>query len=345
MRPAVIPVQGAAGPFKSSAFSPVLVGVVGSCSSAIKPPTCPRAANGFYGFGGLTSFGSGLGSGYYSSASTLNPTLAPSQTILTGLARRISNMALTEIEYSVGERSLITATGTYGTLHFLDPGYIDNRIWSFLIGYNHLMSRRTEIGITYVQTSFGYGALNQEQLYRSLMLAYGYQLTGKLSLQLSGGLGASQVTNPPGAAVTKSFLSTFDSLQYRSEKVNAQIIFSRYISGGSGVLAGAETDWAQLTLGRQLSRKFNGSLNFGYQHNQPLSQENILQSQTRIAYWQAGASLSYEMGRYMSFYMNYDFQRQVSNAPLCFNSNCGTVFLRHVAGMGLNFHARPIKIR
>jgi hypothetical protein len=176
------------------------------------------------------------------------------------------------------------------------------------------------------------------------MLAYGYQVTGRLSFELSGGLGASQVANPPGATVTKSFLSTFDSLQYRSKKSSAQILFSRYVSGGSGVLAGAETEGASLTLNRQLSRKLNGSLNFGYDHNQPLSQESILQPQTRTAYWDVGGSLGYEMGRYMSLYMNYDFEREVSTAPLCSSSNCGTHFLRQVAGMGLNFHTRPIRI-
>ena len=305
----------------------------------------PETANGYYGFGGLTSFDSGQGSGFYSSAFAVNPTLAPSQTILTGLSRRLSNMALAEIEYSVGERSVITATGTYGTLHFLDPGYIDNGIWSFLIGYNHMMSRRTEIGITCDQTSFRFGSLNQQQLYRSLMLDYGIQLAGKLSLQLSGGLGANQVTASPVGPVTKAFWSTFVSLLYRSEKVNAQMIYSHYLSGGSGVLIGAETNGAQLMLSRQLSRKFNGSLDFGYQHNQPLSQVTILQPQTRYAYWQGGGSLNYEMGRYTSFYINYSLQREVTNAPVCFTSNCGTVFLRQIAGMGLNLHARPIKIR
>jgi hypothetical protein len=219
-------------------------------------------------------------------------------------------------------------------------------MWSFGIGYNHLMSRHSEIGLEYSQTSFGYGALNQNQLYRNLMLAYGYQLTGKLSFQLSGGLGASQVAVPPGGPVTRSFLSTFDSLRYESKKVHAQMIISRSISGGSGVLVGAETESAALDLGRQLSRKISGSLDFGYFHNEQLSQENTLQPLIRYAYWQAGGSLNYEIARYVSVYMNYDLQRQVSNAtPACASSNCGTAFFRQVAGMGVNFHARPIKIR
>jgi hypothetical protein len=304
----------------------------------------PETGNGFYGFGGLTSFGAGLGSGYYSTSATLNPTLAPSQTILTGFARRISNMALTEIDYNVGERSVITATGTYGTLHFLDPGYIDNQIWSFQFGYNYSVSRRSEVGVTYSQSSFRYGTLNQEQLYRTISLAYGYQLTSRLALQLSVGPGASQVTSLPGGAVTKSFVSTFDSLLYRAEKAHAQIMFARYISGGSGVLVGAETDWAGLEFGRELSRRFSGSVNFGYQHNQPLTQESTAQPLIRTNYWLAGGGLNCEMNRYMSFYVNYDFERQISNTPLCFNGHCGMVILRQVGGVGLNFHARPIKI-
>ena len=304
----------------------------------------PESANAFYGFGGLTSFASGLGSGYYTTGTGLNPTLAPSQAILTGLARRVGNVALTEVQYAAGERSLLSATGTYGILHFLDSGYIDNQIWSVMAGYSHLVSRRSEIGLSYTQTSFRYGSLSPQQLFRGLALSYGYRLSGKLAFQMSGGFGGSEVTLPPARGITKSFVSTFDSLLYQSKKAQVQLSFARYLSGGSGVLVGAETDWAGLDLGRSLSRRTSGSLNAGYQRNQPLRQEGGASAQFKSDYWQAGGNLNYEMSRNVSMYLNYDFQRQLSTTQLCVYGECGTDIYRHVLGLGLNLHARPVKL-
>jgi hypothetical protein len=304
----------------------------------------PETPIGFYGFGGLTSFGGGLGGAALANAPSLGPLFSPDQSILTGTARRLSNSALTQIEYDASGRSSTTATASYGTLQFLEPGFIDSRYWIFMAGYNHRLSQHDEVAVTYAHYYFKFNGPNREFLDRGFSILYGHQITGKFSLQISVAPLVNQIAAPLGGAATKSFLSTFDSLAYRSLKWDAVLSFERMMTGGSGILPGAEMDWEQTTIGRQLSRKIRGSLQLSHAYNQSLAQESTLARRSKYEYWQAGFSLSREFGPHLSTYLNYYAQRQISNTPLCVGSNCTTAFLRQIGGVGINLHARPLKI-
>jgi hypothetical protein len=304
----------------------------------------PESAFGYGGFGGLGSFGGGLGGSYFSSAPTLNPTLEPNQTILTGRSQRLSNVVATQAEYRPGARSALTVTGTYGTLLFLNSPLMDNRYWALLAGYNFALSRRDVLAITYGHFLYQMGAGNREILNRGFQLAYGRKITGRLSLELSGGPMANDIAKPLGGSVLRSFWNTYDSLQYRFRKGSVGISFRRQMTGGSGLLFGAESRVAQFSAGRQLWRTAHFSLDLGHAYNQSLTQETSTSRRTKYETWQGGAMLSRELGQHMSFYLNYNVQRQISNNPLCFGDNCGTVLLRHLGGVGFNWHARPIRL-
>jgi hypothetical protein len=116
------------------------------------------------------------------------------------------------------------------------------------------------------------------------------------------------------------------------------------MTGGSGLLLGAESRVAQFSAGRQLWRTAHFSLDLGHAYNQSLTQETSASRRTKYETWQGGAMLSRELGQHMSFYLNYNVQRQISNNPLCFGDNCGTVLLRHLGGVGFNWHGRPIRL-
>lgn len=304
----------------------------------------PESPFGFAGFGGLESFGGGLGGGYLSSAGQLSPMFMPSQTILTGTARRVSSASIAQVQYNAGSRSAITATGSYGILHFLDSGFISSEYWTVLTGYNHAVTRKDTVAITYAHSWVRFSGVNREILNRGLMLSYGRRITGKLALELSAGSLVNMVAKPMGGSTTHAFWSTYDSLQYQFRKGNLGFSFMRYMTGGSGLLLGAETNLAQMTLGHQLPRRFFGSLSLGHAYSQSLTQDRAAQRDFKYESWQGGSSLSREFGPHTSVYLNYDVQRQISNNPSCFGNNCGRVTLRHVAGVGINLHSRPVRI-
>ena len=304
----------------------------------------PESAFGFGGFGGLGSFGGGSGGSYLADAPALNPTLEPNQTILTGRSERLSNVVATQAEYRPGARSALTVTGTYGTLFFLNSPLMDNRYWALLAGYNFALSRRDVLAITYGHYLYQLGVGNREILNRGFQLAYGRKITGRLSLELSGGPMANDIAKPLGGSVLRSFWTTYDSLQYRFRKGSVGISFRRQMTGGSGLLLGAESRVAELSAGRQFWRTVYASLNLGHAYNQSLTQESSASRRTKYEAWQGGAMLSRELGQHMSLYVNYHVQRQISNDPLCFGDNCGTVRLRHLGGIGINWHGRPMRL-
>ena len=63
--------------------------------------------------------------------SNLNPSFNANQTLYTGRGSRISNSAMTQLQYSASARSSFTFGASYGLLRFLDAGLIETGI-SFL---------------------------------------------------------------------------------------------------------------------------------------------------------------------------------------------------------------------
>jgi hypothetical protein len=121
--------------------------------------------------------------------------------------------------------------------------------------------------------------------------------------------------------------------------------FIRYTTEGSGVLNGAETSVARLSIGRHFWRRFHGSLEIGNTYYKALVQEASEFRRNKIEAWEGGFNLGRELGQTTSLYLNYRLQRQFSNNSLCFASSCGTGLLRHVVGIGFNWHGLPIYIR
>jgi hypothetical protein len=303
----------------------------------------PESPFGFVGFGGLGSLG--LGTSYLNSVPGLSPILQPNQTILTGNARRLSNSAVVQLQYSPTGRSAFTVTADYGTLHFLDSGFIDSNYWTIVGGYNYALTRHDFVAITYVQTTFQLD-VNSHILTRGFQAQYGRKLSARLNLQLSAGPIFNRVTVPSAAPFTGSSWSTLDSLQYRlSEKSDWGIFFSRYTSAGSGVLVGAESDWAQFTFDRRLSRNYYGSATTGYARNRSLTGQAGTNGGYKFDSWQGGFNLSRQFGRFTSVYVNYTLQRQISDQPVCFGSGCRTGFLRHVVGLGVDWHGKPMRLQ
>jgi len=306
----------------------------------------PEAAYGFSGFSGLQSFGGGSGGNFLGNNVSVNPELLSSQSAITGFSRRYSGSSIAEIDYSPGTgRSTFTATGTYGLLHFVDPGFIDNHYWTFIGGYNYRVSRSDEIGITYIHDLLGFKAQGEGVLVRGLGLSYEHKLTRNLSVSVSVEPVADEILQPGGHQVTKVLYGTNDFLRYRSRKIDLEARYFRYTSPGAGLLFGARSDNTELTFGRQLTRRSHGGLEFGHVFSQALLPPSSGQPASQFETWEAGANLSREVGERASIYANYQFQRQASNRVECFGNACGITYLRYIVGVGLNWHGRPIRIR
>ncbi len=304
----------------------------------------PEGSTGYGGFGGISSFAGGMGGGAMASAPALNSGFSPNQSIYGGLARRFSNLALSEFSYVVGPRTTLTATGMFGTQQFLTPGNIDERYWTVMMGYNRTFGRSNEVAVTYEEMHFNFGASQQEFLSRGASILYGRQISPKLAVELSVAPMAREISVPQTGSTTNFFIGTYDSLGYRALRWGGTLSFDRTLAGGAGVLAGAEMTMVMASLGRQLSRRVYGSLSMAYADNRSLAQSSSGVPQPAYDYVQAGVNLTHELGQHTSIYVNYYVQRQISNTPLCEGASCSTLYFQHVGGIGINWHARPLKI-
>lgn len=302
----------------------------------------PEGSLGYTVFAGLSTFAGGMGGGAMASAPALNSAFSPNQSIYGGYAERLSNMALSEFEYIVGARTTLTFTGTFGTQQFLTPGYIDQRYWSVMTGYNRAIGRSNEIALAYDEMHYNFGASQPGFLTRGGSFLYGRRISSRFSVQLSVAPMAREIPFFIFGTITSFYLGTYDSVNYRSLRWDGALLFDRTMSGGAGFMAGVERTEVRASLGRQLSRRVHGSLDAAYANNRSMVQSSS--GVPAFDYVQGGANLTHELGPHISMYLNYSVQRQTSNTPLCNGAICSTVYFRQIGGFGINWHAQAIKI-
>lgn len=303
----------------------------------------PESSFGFNGLGTPIAVNSGLGS-FGSQFSNLNPLFDPNQSILIGRARRISNVVVGEVQYSVSPRTSVTATASYGLQHFLDSGFIDDHTWMARGGYNYALNRSDTVGVTYGFSEISFNTNNSKIDNHSIQLAYGRRITGRLALQLSAGPQITtfkNVTGNPGSQVSWAAGTT---LQYQQPRNDFFLSYLRGITGGVGLFQGAQRDEVQGGASRKLTRTLTGSLTAGYARNTALQQLTTGSSTFKFNSWTAGAGLDRPLGRQVSVFLNYNFQYQTSDSSFCTSGSCGTIFRRHQVGVGLNWTIRPIGI-
>jgi hypothetical protein len=304
----------------------------------------PEGSLGYTEFAGLSAFAGGMGGGSLASAPALNSAFSPNQSIYGGYAERFSNLALSELQYVVGARTSLTFTGTFGTQQFLTPGYIDQRYWSVMTGYNRTFGRSNEVALAYDEMHYNFGASQQGFLTRGASILYGRRISSRFSVQLSVAPMAREISVPQAGSITSFYLGTYDSVKYHALWGDGTLMFDRTLSGGAGFLAGTEMTMVTASLGRQLSRRVHGSLHVGYANNRSVAQTSSAGPRPSYDYVQGGANLTHELGRHISMYLDYSVHRETSNTPLCEGATCSTVYFRQMGGFGINWHAQPIKI-
>jgi hypothetical protein len=298
----------------------------------------PESSFGYAGFGSTQST-AGLG--------TLNAVFQPDQSILTVHTTRLSNTVVGQVDYIIGRKSSVTASASYSLLHFQNSGFVGNSNALFFVGYNYSPNARNTLALTYGFSLFRFADQTPQIYDHTLQVAYGYRITGRLALQLSGGpelyTFSNAVTTRPGRRY--SWVQSSALFYDFRKSTNLGISYATYLSGGAGVLTGAQTHDVHLTVGERLSRSWSSSLDAGYAHNTPLFETTL--PATKLATfntWYGMVTLKRPVGRYMNVFFNYSIQRQTSNTNLCTITICGSIPARQVFGVGFNWHPQEIPL-
>jgi hypothetical protein len=296
-----------------------------------------------FGFGAGTALSlPGIGGPLAPPLPGLDSSYVPNQSVFTTFGSRYSNSFAAQAAYTVSPRGSITVAGTYGILRFIEAGNIESNNANFSAGYDYVLTKADTLGVQYRFSGYRYIGNPQAIDDQVVQFMYGRKITGRMALRLFGGPDVATFRVPVNSLTNRVSGSGGASLTYALNRSSMALTFNRGISGGSGVLAGANTNQLQFSLDRQLSREWSASLNLGYSRN-----GSVVSAPSSQAYnsWYVGGGLSRPFGRNANFTIGYTAQIQTSNQAVCAAGTCGTNFTVHQITLGLQWHARPFVLR
>ncbi len=296
--------------------------------------------------------GARVGSPFSSLLANLNPLFLPSQTILTVHVPRLSNTFVGQANYAVTPRSTLTVAGSFATLNFrksdavvTSTPFLDSRTASLRVSYDYALGSADTIGVIYDLDFLRFSNTDLGSDTHVVHFGYARRLTGRLSAEFSIG---PQVVLPhgvTGGSDTRTGWSMLSSLVYHTPNGEMGLFYLKGLTGGSGVLPGAQTHQVSGNMQRLFGRVWSASVRVGYARNQ-----NLFSSQTSCVgcafdTYNANFGVERRLGRQMWLKFSTGVDEQRSGVPFCTGVSCGTSLFRYRFGVEFEWDSNPIVIR
>ena len=225
-----------------------------------------------FGFAGTA--GSGLPGG---GGVNLGTGFTPGQSILAPRGQNLSSSTAVEWDTKLTPRASLTFVGGYALLRNFDNDLANFGAATFQAGYNYQLTRKDTIAVSYQFGAFRYSNLNQSINANTIQASYGRRVTGRLAFQISAGpqfvssttpiTNSTSTSGPTTSSVSALYWTLNTSLQYQLRRASISASYNHGVTGGSGLLAGAETDIVTGSVSDQVSRTFNVAWSAGYSRN------------------------------------------------------------------------------
>jgi hypothetical protein len=298
-----------------------------------------------FGFGAGTGLSMpGVGGSLAPGLLGLQPGLSSGQTVFTSTGPQYNNSFGTQVNYMLTRRSSITIGGVYGILRFTEPGSLQSDTALLNAGYNYQITRADTVGIVYRFATYHFLGNPQAIGDHVAQIAYGRKITGRLALQLSGGVDVPSLRVTVGTTRQQVNGSGSASMNYAFARGSASLGYSHGTTGGSGVFAGATTDGIRTSAGRQLTRVWSGNASFGFALNRDLGTLSSTSGRTYNTFY-VGAGASRPIGRSANLSLAYSTQIQTSNQAVCATGKCSKSYTEHQITLGFSWRARPFVLR
>jgi hypothetical protein len=298
-----------------------------------------------FGFGGVGGLQFLSGDSPFGPGGSLSSLLGPNQTIPTIMVPRLSNMLVSQIEYKVSPRATWTASGSYGTLNFCGVGFINSADTLFQTGYNYSVSPQSTIAVIYTFDDFRYPAFPQTIKYNVVKLGYARYVTGRLSFQLAAGPSVVMLRGVFTGYANNLSWALDSALNYKWDRTTLSLNYDRLVTGGSGVLVGAQTGQIEATVERKLSARWRLSTSLGYASNGSLIPNTTSSTFQHYNSWYAAVRFNHQIRPGTNLFVSYGAGLQATNAAGCTSPNCSTTYISHQFSVGFNFGLRPILFR
>lgn len=294
-----------------------------------------------FGFGGVGVLEFLNGNSPFGPGGVLSGILGPNQTIPTIMVPRLSNTLVSQIEYNVSPRSSWTASGTYSTLNFLGVGYINSADALFQTGYNYSVSPASMIAVIYRFDDFRFTKLPQTIEDHVVKFGYARYVTGRLSFQVAAGPSVVMLRGIFSGSGNNVSWALDSALNYKWADTTLVLSYNHLVTGGSGVLVGAQTGQVEAAVERKLNARWRASTSLGYATNTSLIPSSASSSTQHYNSWYAGVRFNHELRPGTNLFVGYDARLQVLNSGTCTTPNCGGTFVSHEISAGFTFGLRP----
>ena len=297
---------------------------------------------GFYGGLGGVGYGGALSLNGVGTLPGLNTGLNPQRGILTNGAG-YSNVAMAQLEYMPGARSSFTLAGGFQYLDFNQQGSVSVNSVIGQAGYNRTLTARDTIAVYCSIVLYHYRGTSEDVNSGVVGFSYGRRITNRLALQLFGGP-EFYATTVPGHTQSSTNGYGRASLTYRWPRTELSVSYFKGLTGGSGVLNGANTNSVYTSINHQLSTKWSGGLGFNYYFNSALQRPGTAAPSQTYNYWNGTCSVTRTLGRQARVVGFYGFQTQNSNQPFSLGGHHGQSVLNNIFGFNFSYTFRPIGI-
>jgi hypothetical protein len=311
-----------------------------------------------------------------------------------GLIPRISNVSVADVSESLSPKSTVTALGGYAFTHFYGSdaatgsAFIGVSEVSAQAGYNRILNRHSQIALVYAYQGFDFSVLGSAFHNHVIQGMYGHRISGRMDLLLGAGpqiteselpctdadllLGnphcsISQSGTPVGSIPdSKIGVSALARLRYRFTKTSVSLTYTRSITSGSGLFAGAQSDIVRLSAERPLSRVWNAFVDIGFAHSerlQSLSTEQLSHcsvpgqpnpnnlpacpgvNANHYTDGYIGGGVHRAFGHNFHGFLSYQFAELSLDHSFCGGlPQCNRISHRQIVTLGVDWTPRPIRI-
>ena len=305
----------------------------------------PEGSFGYGSFGGAAGEGLGGGGLHFGSLGE-NP--------------RITNEAGAELTTTLTARSALTVSGSYGLIHFTDnesfigapvsspQQLIDNHQISTQAGYSYQLNHEDQVGFIYGFEELDFPRLGAGTFTTHLWHGtYSHRIADRMSLTISAGPQLTRIDNPdsPGAEINRISASGRVALRYSFRATELNLSYRRYVTSGSGFVAGADTNGVRLIASRPLNRKWEVVAELGYSHNRRIQPVDFTTPRT-VQSGYAGASVRRHISRDVVGFVRYQFTTLSFDSSFCSvsTSACQGISQRHTGTLGLDWNFKSIQL-
>lgn len=299
----------------------------------------PSSAFNFSGLGGLNNFGVALGTAGVPTG--FRQDLIPNQTIFTSGADRISNTGIAQTNYLLTRRASVSVFGAYSNLHFRDHGFLDTSTFHGGAGFNYLLSPLNSMSISYEFSRLWLAELPTGIDNHSAELTLARRITGKLSAQVGAGPVFQEFRAQLAGSSTRTSWTLHSAFLYQSNPWESGFDYLHALTGGSGVLPGAETDMFSVHLSRTLGNWRLAPV-AGYARNSSLRQTSVILATSQG--WFVGGTASRQFVGLGSLFISYNAAGQSGLAGICPALSCQTGGVTHVVSVGYSWGFHPIAL-